>query len=159
MKSGKLLGLVVVIALGAGAQWLSRDGDDRENVPASGLTTSGSTEHSRRVDDDPLEAAYAARASNVQVRGRGVVAKLLRDDNDGSRHQRFILDLPSGRTLLVAHNIDLAPRIDALREGDAVAFSGEYEWNDKGGVLHWTHRDPASRHQDGWLEHQGRRYQ
>lgn len=94
-----------------------------------------------------------------QVRGSGVVTRILPDDNDGSRHQRFILRIDSGRTLLIAHNIDLAPRIGSLREGDTVAFYGEYEPNDKGGVIHWTHRDPQGRHVGGWLEHKGRRYE
>ena len=35
----------------------------------------------------------------------------LPDDNKGTRHQRFILKLSSGQTLLVAHNIDLADKI------------------------------------------------
>lgn len=94
-----------------------------------------------------------------QVQGNGVVARLLPDDDSGSRHQRFILRLPSGQTLLVAHNISLAPRIDDLRVGDTVEFSGEYAWNDQGGVVHWTHRDPAGRHAAGWLKHGGRTYQ
>jgi len=97
--------------------------------------------------------------SGQQVRGQGEVIRTLSDDNDGSRHQRFILRLSSGRTLLIAHNIDLAPRINALRAGDTVAFYGQYEQNDKGGVIHWTHHDPQGRHTPGWLEHNGRRYQ
>ena len=84
---------------------------------------------------------------------------LLSDDNEGSRHQRFILELGNGQTLLVAHNIDLAPRIDRLQKGDTVEFFGEYEYTDKGGVIHWTHHDPQKRHVDGWLKHQGSTYQ
>ncbi len=94
-----------------------------------------------------------------QVRGSGEVVRVLPDDNDGSRHQRFIVALDSGRTLLIAHNIDLAPRIYGLSAGDTVSFFGEFEPNPQGGVIHWTHHDPQGRHVDGWLEHRGRRYQ
>ncbi len=94
-----------------------------------------------------------------QVSGIGTVVRVLSDDNDGSRHQRFILELGSERTLLVAHNIDLAPRIPSLSKGDTVAFYGEYETNQQGGVIHWTHHDPQGRHAAGWLEHEGQRYQ
>lgn len=110
-------------------------------------------------DDQALEHAFVNRLSDQQLAGEGTVVKLLADDNHGSRHQRFILRLGSGRTLLVSHNIDLAPRIDVLRVGDTVAFYGEYEWNAKGGVVHWTHHDPRGRHPAGWLKHAGRTYQ
>ncbi|MGB5452500.1 MAG: DUF3465 domain-containing protein [Sedimenticolaceae bacterium] len=106
-----------------------------------------------------IAEAYRAQRSDVQVRSQGTVKKVLRDDLDGSRHQRFLLGLDNGQTLLIAHNIDLAPRVDDLHEGDSVEFYGEYEWNNKGGVVHWTHRDPGGRHADGWLKHQGRTYQ
>jgi hypothetical protein len=88
-----------------------------------------------------------------------MVIRILADDNDGSRHQRFILEMPSGQTVLIAHNIDLAPRVSSLSTGDTVAFYGEYESNSQGGVIHWTHHDPQGRHLAGWLEHNGRRYQ
>ena len=97
--------------------------------------------------------------SGEQVRGSGRVARVLSDDNDGSRHQRFIVALSSGRSLLIAHNIDLAPRISSIRAGDTVSFYGEYESNDRGGVIHWTHHDPRGSHAGGWIEHKGRRYQ
>ncbi|MHB1084610.1 MAG: DUF3465 domain-containing protein [Thiobacillus sp.] len=106
-----------------------------------------------------LEKVIANRASNQQVEGQGVVIKMLSDDVQGSRHQRFIIRLNSGRTLLMAHNIDLAKRIDTLRVGDTVAFYGEYEWNPKGGVVHWTHHDPQGRHAAGWIKHVGQTYQ
>jgi hypothetical protein len=85
--------------------------------------------------------------------------KILADDTKGSKHQRFILKLSSGQTLLIAHNIDLAPRINGLHKGDSVSFNGEYEWNAKGGVVHWTHHDPQDRHEDGWLKYNGKVYQ
>ena len=82
----------------------------------------------------------------------------LPDDREGSQHQRFIVRLSDGQTLLVAHNIDLAPRVP-LDKNDEVRIKGQYEWNEKGGVLHWTHHDPGGRHEEGWIEHQGKRYE
>jgi len=114
---------------------------------------------------DPLPATSAISVGTTafrdgqQAQGSGTVVRILSDDNDGSRHQRFIIRLASGRTLLIAHNIDLAPRIGGIREGDTVEFFGEFASNDKGGVIHWTHRDPQGRHPDGWLRHRGRTYQ
>ena len=117
------------------------------------------TTYTRRSDGDQVAAAFAARQSDVQVRGAGHVIRVLADDREGSRHQRFILRLDHAATLLIAHNIDLAPRIPHLAEGDHVEFFGEYEYNDRGGVVHWTHHDPAGRHPHGWLKHQGKLYQ
>ena len=87
----------------------------------------------------------------------GVVEAVLPDDIDGSRHQRFIVRMQSGHTLLVAHNIDVAPRVP-LRVGDLLEVRGEYEWNDLGGVLHWTHRDPDGEHPGGWIQLGADRY-
>ena len=111
------------------------------------------------ANDNALEDAYKNGQSDIQVRGQGTVIKILSDDLDGSRHQRFILKLDSGQTVLISHNIDLASRVDGLRAGDSVEFFGEYEWNPKGGVVHWTHHDPNGRHVAGWLKHQERTYQ
>ena len=111
------------------------------------------------VQAGSLKRAYENRLSNVQVQGSGTVIRILKDDNEGSRHQKFILRLSSGQTLLIAHNIDLAPRINSISNGDVVQFYGEYEWNNKGGVVHWTHRDPRGRHVGGWLKHKGKTYQ
>jgi hypothetical protein len=99
------------------------------------------------------------KLSNVQIKGTGNVIRILKDDNQGSRHQKFILKLSSNQTVLIAHNIDLAPRINSISAGDAIQFYGEYEWNIKGGVIHWTHRDPNEHHINGWLKHKGSTYQ
>ena len=103
--------------------------------------------------------AFENKLSNIQVEGIGKVKAILKDDNEGSRHQKFILQLENGQTLLVAHNIDLAPRINQLKKGDTVQFYGEYEYSAKGGVMHWTHHDPRKKHADGWLKHEGKTYQ
>ena len=112
-----------------------------------------------QANDQQLKQAYQNHQSDLQIQGSGTVSRVLPDDNIGSRHQKFILRLDSRQTLLVAHNIDLVPRIPNLKVGDVVQFYGEYEWNDKGGVIHWTHRDPGNRHVHGWLKHQGKTYE
>ena len=103
-----------------------------------------------------LVGAY--RCAETSIKGylicrTATVISLLADDLNGDRYQRFIIELKSGQTLLISHNIDLAPRIDGLSLNDQVEFFGEYEWNDKGGVIHWTHHDPDGIHVDGWLFH------
>jgi hypothetical protein len=83
--------------------------------------------------------------------------RLLQDDHDGSRHQRFILQLPGRQTLLIAHNINLAQRVP-VGLGDRIRFRGMYEWNDLGGLVHWTHRDPQGIEDGGWVSHRRRKY-
>lgn len=128
-------------------------------VGSDPVTTTHTVSNTAISIDSAIASAFNEHRNGVQVAGEGVVSKVLSDDNDGSRHQRFILRLSTGQTLLVAHNIDLAPRIASLREGDTVAFNGVYEWNAKGGVIHWTHLDPGGRHEAGWLKHAGQTYQ
>ena len=105
-----------------------------------------------------IDEAFRSGRSNLQLGGEGRVVHILPDDNEGSRHQKFLLELESGQTLLIAHNIDLAPRVENLRKGERLEFYGEYEWNQKGGVIHWTHHDPQGVHPGGWLKYQGRVY-
>lgn len=114
----------------------------------------------RRPSHAPASVAEAfrTRRSNVELEAAGRVTRLLPDDNQGSRHQRFLVRVEGGATVLVAYNLDLAPRVP-VREGDSVGLKGEYVWNDRGGIMHWTHRDPAGRHEAGWVSVSGHRYQ
>ncbi len=112
-----------------------------------------------QANDEQLKKAFYNHQSNLQVKSQGVVIRLLPDDTKGTKHQRFILKLDSQQTILVAHNIDLAPKIENLHIGDTIEFYAEYEWNKKGGIIHWTHRDPDNRHPHGWLKHNGRIYE
>ena len=124
-------------------------------APALGAPLSAMAESG----DGAFARAYRSRTSDIQLTGSGTVVRVLPDDTRGSRHQRFIVRLDSGQSLLIAHNIDLAPRVPSLKKGDRVRFSGEYEWNKKGGTMHWTHHDPRGVHEAGWIEHNGQKYQ
>lgn len=146
----KLSPLIIILALAVLA-W-DEIAPRLQGGSAAGSAVEGSS-------DARLAEAFDRRENDLQIAGAGTVVHVLRDDTKGSRHQRFLLELRSGQTLLVAHNIDLAPRIPDLVKGDQVGFYGEYEWTDKGGVIHWTHHDPGGRHIDGWLEHEGQRYE
>lgn len=135
--------LLIVLAVLAGMASFS--------WPWHTATTSG-------TGDTAIKRAYQAHISDIHVHGHGTVSRVLPDDTRGERHQRFIIRLPSGQTVLIAHNIDIAPRITALRPGESVSFSGVYEWNAQGGVIHWTHHDPDGRHAGGWIKCHGSVY-
>jgi hypothetical protein len=147
-----LLGVIYALALQHGL--FDRASAAPESAPA--VSTRAPPE---ACDDNALAAAYRNHESRVEVCGHGVIARALKDDTQGTRHQRFIVRLPQGQTVLIAYNYDLAPRIEGLRAGAPIEFKGEYEWNPQGGVVHWTHRDPAGRHRPGWVLYGGRQYQ
>lgn len=173
----KLVGLVVLVIaalLGRAGLLPTEEADDGgqpevvEEAAQRGPSRPATREAERSVEPPRADsgdggaakilAAFRARRSDMQVEGFGTVQRTLPDDNEGSRHQRFILELSNGHTLLVAHNIDLAPRLP-LEAGDRVGFFGEFEWSERGGVLHWTHHDPGGRHVGGWLELDGQRFE
>lgn len=105
-----------------------------------------------------LQKAVANKASHVWFEATTFeIRKVLADDNHGSRHQRFLVKKQGLPTLLVAHNIDLAPRAP-LQAGLSVTIKGRYEWNEKGGVIHWTHHDPSGRKAGGWISLNNQRY-
>ncbi len=111
------------------------------------------------MDAGAIVEAYSAHRNLPQVQGSGIVVKVLKDDTNGLQHQKFLLKVSDDITILIAHNIDLAPRVDDLHEGDTVGFKGEYIYTPKGGTVHWTHKDPRGNHAAGWLEHNGKNYE
>lgn len=128
------------------------------SLPQPSATPDGPAAASPLVDNPSIARAIADHAHEVTVDAAGVVSRILPDDREGERHQRFIVRLPSGSTVLIAHNIDIAPRIEGLRTGAPIAFEGEYVWNAQGGVVHWTHHDPSARHKSGFVKYDGRLY-
>jgi hypothetical protein len=143
----RLVLLAAMFAVVTAVSWL-RLSSRNEQVSFSGVDPGASM---------TAEGAFDARQSDVWVEDEGTVVAMLADDLEGSRHQRFLVRLSGGTTILVSHNIDLAPRVP-IEKGDAVSVRGEYIWNEKGGLVHWTHRDPRGRRQGGWIMYRGRRY-
>lgn len=115
-----------------------------------------------QTEEQPKKSAeqlYQDKQSDAQLEITGNVKRILQDDVSGIRHQRFIVEIAGGQTILIAHNIDLSPRIENLNIGDEISVYGEYEWNEHGGVIHWTHLDPKNKHEAGWIKHNDKQYQ
>ena len=104
-----------------------------------------------------MEAAYGKRDDSEWVENTGFVRRIIPDDRRGARHQRFVVEIPGGQSLLIAHNIDIAKRVP-VGMGDRVRFRGIYEYNDQGGIVHWTHRDPHGSEDNGWVRFRERDY-
>ncbi len=165
----RLLGVAVLAAayfwlrLG-GPTSLPRGDTPDDWKPAAGQTSdarapNGEAGTPASCDNQQISRAFQQHLSRVEVCGSGVISRVLPDDTEGSQHQRLIVSIGSGHTVLIAHNIDLAPRIECARSGTRVDFLGEYEWNERGGVVHWTHHDPSNRHPAGWFRCDGRVFQ
>lgn len=158
-----LAGVVLLaLALREGIGWFSAPAGTRVDASSSAPDNSAGSHATdptgdRVAGEIAVVAAFRERRSGLVVEVEGTVERELEDDLRGSRHQRFVLRLFGGHTLLIAHNIDLAPRVP-VASGDAVAVRGEYEWSERGGVLHWTHHDPGGQRAGGWIRHGGREY-
>jgi len=105
------------------------------------------------------ERAFQRHLSEVPITVSGAVVRLLADDTEEPRHQRFIIETERGQTLLVLYNLGFGARVP-VRVGDQVTVRGEYIWNRHGGAVHRIHGDPRGRAPAGWLrlERTGRHY-
>lgn len=104
-----------------------------------------------------MQRVFGKNDTGGWVEATGLVKKLLTDDTSASCHQRFILDRRNGQTLLVAHNTDLAARVP-LGLGDRIRVRGMYEWNELGGLVHWTHFDPMGIEEGGFIQYRTKLY-
>ena len=145
MKQKSLLGAAALLVALFISQWLEQRPENQ------GPTSTG------EAPSAPVSLSTAQSGTMMTIDAE--IIKALPDDNEGSRHQRFLIRTPSGQRLLVAHNIDLAQRVNNPVPGEPIRIRGQFEWNDKGGVLHWTHHDPRGTHDEGWIEYGGQRYE
>ena len=86
-----------------------------------------------------LRQRFNKRDTGTWIDIKGVVTRLLSNDNDG------------------AHNIDLARRVPVGMR-DRVQVRGMYEWNDLGGLVHWTHHDPQGIEDGGYVRYRRKDY-
>lgn len=143
--------LLVAMALISATLWsCNADGvtTGTEHTSSSSAVSSAST--AGITSDLALQELYAQGTSYVQVVVNAQVTRVLADDTEGDQHQKFIVALGSGQTLLIAHNIDIAPRVP-VAVGTRLTIAGEYIWNAEGGLVHWTHHDPDGSHVDGYI--------
>ncbi len=115
---------------------------------------------SRAPDDAAVCAAFSAQRSGVEVVAQGSVTHVLGvQAGRSSPHEGFLLRLDSGCAIVVRVevNTDFTGTIP-LSIGQRVLVKGDYEYYSRGGVIHWTHRDPRGRHENGYVDVNGTMY-
>ncbi len=110
------------------------------------------------MGDIGIVELYAQQESGVMVEFEARVERILSDDKVPPRHQRFILTLNNGHSVLIAHNLELSERVP-IKLNDRVKVHGMYQFNAQGGIVHWTHRDQGVGTRHGWIELGGKRYE
>lgn len=110
-------------------------------------------------DNRAAQRAFEDHSDSVEITITGTVDRLLSDQNGPSGlHERFIVRLTNvGMTVLVEHNLSIAPRVP-VAAGETVVVHGEYIWNAQGGLVHFTHHDPDRSHEGGYILYGGKRY-
>ena len=152
-----LVAIVILVAWGL-IFGFPEDESNTDNKPVTAETKQDINIPSLVDNTDAfLLKTFKQQKSKVWMEVDLEVTRLLPDDNEGSRHQKFIAASNSGHTVLVSHNIDLADRVP-VNKGSEIKLRGRYEWNDRGGVLHWTHHDPRGKIEGGWIEVNGEQY-
>lgn len=111
------------------------------------------------TDNVAVQRAFEQHASGIELTATGQVDRLLSDQTGpAGPHQRFVVRLPErGMTVLVEHNLSIAPRVP-VAAGAPVVVHGEYIWNAEGGLVHFTHHDPDGSHEGGYILYAGKRY-
>ena len=104
-----------------------------------------------------VEEAFEKKISDIPITIEGEVTKILEDDREGEPHQRFIVKIPSGHTVLICHNLEYAYRVP-INLRDHIEVHGTYEWNELGGIIHKTHHDNRGLHEDGWINLVGKKH-
>jgi hypothetical protein len=110
-------------------------------------------------DNAAVQRAFEDHNDGVELTITGTVDRILSDlGGPSGPHERFIVLLMDVKmTVLVEHNLSIAPRVP-VAAGEGIVVHGEYVWNAQGGLVHFTHHDPDRSHEGGYILYAGKRY-
>jgi hypothetical protein len=156
----RVIATLIIVAGVGGYNYVTKDKSysTENNNPAA----KRSTTKSPQIDNQAQVLSKIRKEKNntharFWLESKAKVIKLLKDDVRGNPHQKFLVKLAPDITLLVAHNTALAKRVP-IQKGDDIKIRARYEWNNRGGVLHWTHHDPKGKREGGWIYANGKYY-
>jgi hypothetical protein len=130
-------------------------------IAAFVIAVAGCAGQPEKPDNAFVCQSFSSQASKQEVLAEGRIAYVLGTSNGPSgEHEGFLLKLSGDCDLLVRveTNVDITGPVP-LRAGETVTVKGEYEFEPTGGVVHWTHHDPAGRHIGGYVLAAGKLYQ
>lgn len=133
---------------------------------APGSSLQAQSVSAMRIDDILLQGNQGPAPINDVF--HGTVTKLLPDDNQGLKHEKFMFQVAdghggqfNGQTVTVAHDTTYAPYVP-VKVGTQLEIKGDMLAGPK--VLHWTHKakdpqHPNPTHADGYIKMDGKIYQ
>jgi hypothetical protein len=104
-----------------------------------------------------VQDAYVKKQSGMMAEVSGQVTRVLRDDASDIRYQRFVIRLVNDQDVIIVHDLNASERVP-VNINDTVTVRGQYSWAETGGAIRWTHWDKNPNRPNGWIEHEGRRY-
>jgi len=127
----------------------------RRLILAAALAAGGCAPATGDAANGAVYDAWSGHQSRVEVTASGSVARVLGTHSGPSgRHEGFLLHLTGaaghGLTVRVETNVDITGPVP-LSAGDGVEVRGEYVYDARGGLIHYTHHDPRGRHPGGFV--------
>lgn len=133
----------------------NRNYPPRQNVEAPSASANAGP---LATDDSDLIRAVRDRRSVFFVQASNVVVvKVLPDDTQGLKHQRWYVRLSDGSQVFAVYNIDQTARVP-VQVGQTMSLGGEFKWTDQGALIHWLHSDPSGRRPNGYVIVNGQKY-
>jgi len=158
MKLNKLALLLVAFSFAGTATMETAQAKQRKKQHVSDSSEVSSPSSQNTLNDaDIVRAVNDQRRVNFVEGGGMEVIRVLPDDNNGLKHQKWVVRLSNGKTMQAVYNSDMCPRVP-VKVGDVVAMGGMFLWTNTGALLHWLHHDPRGNRPDGYVYLNGKYY-